>query len=188
MGQIRFENQTVNYTLRKSKRVKRMRLAVYCDGSVTVTAPFYFQDNIVERFIREKASWLLSKIEFFKQYQGFPIISSKKDYHKYKDCAYNLVLEKIEQFNKIYQVSYNKINIKNQKTRWGSCSRKGNLNFNYKIALLSNELVDYIVVHELCHLKEFNHSKRFWALVEKTIPNYLELKNNLRKNRVTLRK
>jgi predicted metal-dependent hydrolase len=88
--------------------------------------------------------------------------------------------QRIEYYNQYYGFKYNKINIKNQKTRWGSCSKKGNLNFNYKILFLSAETRDYIVVHELCHLKEFNHSKKFWNLVAETIPNYLQIRKNLK--------
>ncbi len=68
----------------------------------------------------------------------------------------------------------------NQRTKWGSCSKKGNLNFNYKIALMPEKIADYIVVHELCHLKEFNHSRKFWNLVVKIIPDYLEIKKELK--------
>ena len=83
------------------------------------------------------------------------------DYLKYKNQATNLVKERIEYFNTFYNYKWGKIVVRNQKTRWGSCSKKGNLNFNYKIVLLSPEAADYIIVHELCHLKEFNHSERF---------------------------
>ena len=83
-------------------------------------------------------------------------------------------------FNQIYGFQYNKINIRNQKTRWGSCSKKGNLNFNYKIALLPEKYADYIVVHELCHLKEFNHSRSFWNLVARTIPDFRERKKRIK--------
>ena len=79
---------------------------------------------------------------------------------------------RFEYFNKFYSYKWNRIFIKNQKTRWGSCSKRGNLNFNYRIALLPPEAADYIIVHELCHLKEFNHSRNFWKLVEQQIPNY----------------
>ena len=94
--------------------------------------------------------------------------------------------ERVEYFNKIYNFSFNKILIKNQKTRWGSCSNKGNLNFNYKILFLPEALRDYIIVHELCHLKEFNHSKNFWKLISRAIPDYSEIKNELRKNGLSL--
>ncbi|MGE5498930.1 MAG: M48 family metallopeptidase, partial [Syntrophothermus sp.] len=73
-----------------------------------------------------------------------------------------------------------RISIKGQKTRWGSCSRLGNLTFNYKLMAYGTDIIDYVIVHELCHLKELNHSKRFWRLVEEILPNYKELRKELR--------
>ena len=87
---------------------------------------------------------------------------------------------KLLQFNSYYNFKYNKISIRHQKTRWGSCSSDGNLSFNCKLACLSNDLQEYVVAHELCHLQEMNHSKDFWALVEKTVPNYKELRAQLK--------
>ena len=104
-----------------------------------------------------------------------------KKYKKNKDKALSIVKDRIEYFNNFYNFKWNRIVIRNQKTRWGSCSRKGNLNFNYKIALLPPKSADYIIVHELCHLGEFNHSQKFWDLVAKTIPDYLVIRKDLRK-------
>lgn len=98
----------------------------------------------------------------------------------HKTPALDLVTIRLAHFNSIYNFTYHRITIRNQSSRWGSCSRKGNLSFNYRLALLPPELADYIIVHELCHLGEFNHSKKFWDLVEKTIPNWRILRNNLR--------
>ena len=74
-----------------------------------------------------------------------------------------------------------RLSVRNQRTRWGSCSRTGNLNFNYKIALLPEPLADYIIAHELCHLGEFNHSQAFWDLVAVAIPDYRERRAELRR-------
>ena len=101
--------------------------------------------------------------------------------HASKSRAKKILKERLEYFNQFYQFEYNKIVIRNQKSRWGSCSSKGNLNFNYKVVLLPRRHADYIIVHELCHLKEFNHSKRFWALVEQTIPEYKNIVKQLKK-------
>ena len=104
------------------------------------------------------------------------------NYIKYKSPATNLIKERLEYFNQFYNYKLGRVTIRNQKTRWGSCSKKGNLNFNYKIVLLSPKQADYIIVHELCHLKEFNHSQKFWDLVSTTIPDYKEIRSSLRTN------
>jgi predicted metal-dependent hydrolase len=182
---ISFQNKNLTYTLRKSKRARRMRLAVYSDSTIVVTSPFDLNENIIEKFIREKSNWLFSKITFFKQFKGQAIGKySRRDYIKNKQAAQNLAIKRVDYFNKIYKFKFNNINIKNQKTRWGSCSKKGNLNFNYKIILLPPKIADYIIVHELCHLGEFNHSKRFWNLVGKTVPDYHKIKDDLKKSGV----
>ncbi len=179
--QIELHKKKVEYTLKVSKRARRMRLAIYCDGGFVVTAPRNISNNIIEQFIIRKSQWILDKLEYFKGISGkINVKGTENDYASYKDQALVLAEKRIEYFNKIYGFKFNKINIKNQKTRWGSCSRKGNLNFNYKIALLPEKLADYIIVHELCHLKEFNHSQKFWNLVAKAIPDYLEIRNELK--------
>ncbi|MBU6500644.1 MAG: M48 family metallopeptidase [Patescibacteria group bacterium] len=184
--QIALQNKKVAYILRKSKRARRMRLAVYCDGSVVVTMPHDLQETIAERFIREKTEWLFSKLAFFKQFEGKPVARySHDDYLKYKDGALALVQDKVNHFTSQHGYRYNKIAIKNQKTCWGSCSRKANLNFNYKILFLPENIQNYIVAHELCHLKEFNHSKQFWKLVANVIPEYMEIRNQLKKSGVS---
>lgn len=99
---------------------------------------------------------------------------------KHGDDARRLVHSRLEYFNQFYNFKYGTVRIKAQTTRWGSCSSKGNLNFNYKIALLPLHLADYVVVHELCHLGEFNHSQNFWNLVGKTISNHGELRTELK--------
>jgi predicted metal-dependent hydrolase len=108
-------------------------------------------------------------------------------YEKYKEDARKLVQERLVHYNKHYNFKIGRISIRDQKTRWGSCSSKGNLNFNYKIVFLPIELVDHIVVHELCHLKEFNHSKNFWDLVAEQHPEHLKSRAELTKIRWSLR-
>lgn len=107
-------------------------------------------------------------------------IVKRREYLENKASAYDLTVKKAEHFSSIYGFKYGKITVRNQKTRWGSCSRKGNLSFSYRIVLLPTELQDYLVVHELCHLKEFNHAKAFWDLVGKEIPNYKKLRKKLK--------
>ena len=158
-----------------------MRLSVYCGGNFVVTRPMGLSENIVEKFIIQKAAWILSKLEYFKQFKGSIFRDDRENYLKHKNGALEFVNERINYLNKMYNFKFNKINIKNQKTRWGSCSKKGNLNFNYKILLLPKRAADYIIVHELCHLKEFSHSWKFWNLVAKAMPNYLDIRKELKR-------
>jgi predicted metal-dependent hydrolase len=107
--------------------------------------------------------------------------NTRARYLRHKEQARALVHERIRFYNQFYNFRFNRIAIKNTKSMWGSCSAKGNLNFNYRIVFLPPPLADYLIVHELCHLYEFNHSKRFWNLVAATIPAYKELRKELKK-------
>ena len=103
------------------------------------------------------------------------LITKRRFTIKKREQARRFVESRIKYYNSFYNFKINRIAIKNQGTRWGSCSSKGNLNFNYKIIYLRPALADYLIVHELCHLQEFNHSKRFKDLVSKTIPDYVNI-------------
>jgi predicted metal-dependent hydrolase len=81
-----------------------------------------------------------------------------------------------------YEFRINKVSVRNQKTRWGSCSVRGNLSFNYNLVQYKKEIIDYVILHELCHLKEMNHSKKFWKLVENICPDYKTLRRELKKD------
>ena len=95
-----------------------------------------------------------------------------KHYVANKEAARSLVLARLAHFSQYYEVTWNRVAIRNQKRCWGSCSAKKNLNFNYKILFLPPHLADYIIVHELCHLAELNHGSLFWSLVAEQMPDY----------------
>lgn len=105
---------------------------------------------------------------------------SRKLYLANKEVARALVTERIAHFNQHYQVKVGRVAIKNIKSRWGSCSRKGNLNFSYKLLFLEPDLRDYVIVHELCHLREFNHGPNFWKAVAEVMPNCKEYVKRLK--------
>ena len=115
-------------------------------------------------------------------------VASKNDFVENKARAEELVRERIEFFNTDAKYGYGfavgKITARNQRSRWGSCSKKGNLNFNYRIAQLPAHLADYVIVHELCHLGEFNHSRAFWNLVARAVPDYAKCRTELRRIRM----
>ncbi|NTU98849.1 M48 family metallopeptidase [Candidatus Falkowbacteria bacterium] len=98
--------------------------------------------------------------------------AARKHYLANREMARKVIKELIDELNGCYQVKIGRVAVKHHKSRWGSCSSKGNLNFNYKILFLPRELQEYIVAHELCHLLEFNHGRNFWELVAKTINDY----------------
>jgi len=100
--------------------------------------------------------------------------SVTKHYLNHKELTRKLVMSRLEYFNQYYNFTYNRVAIRNQKRCWGSCTSLKNLNFSYRLLFLPPELCDYVIVHELCHLAELNHSANFWALVAKTIPDYQE--------------
>ena len=109
---------------------------------------------------------------------------SRVNYLKYNEEARIFIFERLDYYSGIYGVRFNRVSIRNQRTRWGSCSKKGNLNFNYRLLMLPRSLANYIIIHELCHLKELNHSPRFWNLVAQAAPDYLKIRRELRSLRI----
>jgi predicted metal-dependent hydrolase len=154
---------------------------MYPGGSIVVTSPAHVTTAHIGQFLNKKAKWILSKIDYLSQFPPTSHASTRQEYLKHKKTALALAYDRITHFNKTYGFKFGRVSIKNLKTLWGSCSRKGNLNFCYKIALVPPQHADYVIVHELCHLKEFNHSPKFWALVSRTIPNYKPLRKDLKK-------
>jgi predicted metal-dependent hydrolase len=175
----------IDYTVRKSVRAKHLRITIKHDGAVVVTVPRRVSAESVEKFFHEKIKWVEKKIEEMKARDAKRPVQtipkgSKKDLEENKNRALALVHARLEHFNTLYGLVWKNVSVKNLTTRWGSCSKVGNLNFSYKIVYLPKELADYLIVHELCHLGEFNHSKKFWLLVSKAIPDYAILRKQLR--------
>ena len=158
---------------------KTVAIQVNSDLTVTVRAPKYVSEEYIEQILHEKESCIRKHIEEIKAKKAQDEARNMKpltrdELQKLADEAVEYIPKRVEHFAKIIGVDYGRITIRNQKTRWGSCSSKGNLNFNCLLMLTPPEVIDYVVVHELCHRKEMNHSKAFWREVEKVIPNYKE--------------
>ncbi|HCI04512.1 TPA: hypothetical protein DEW47_00820 [Patescibacteria group bacterium] len=171
----------ISCVIKRSKKAKKLRLAVHADGRVVLTSPERVSSGALDDFLQNKKSWILSKLELFRKAKETSVLKfGKGDYSKHKNEALKLILSRIDFFNNICKVRINKISVRNQKTRWGSCSRRGNLSFNYKIVFLPPMLRDYVIAHEVCHLKQFNHSKDFWRLVADCLPDYMEARKELR--------
>jgi len=104
----------------------------------------------------------------------------------YRMQAAQLIEEKVNRMSALMGLKYGRLSIRNQKTRWGSCSQKGNLNFNWKLIMVPEPIIDYVIIHELAHLKEMNHTKRFWQLVEQYCPNWCNHRKWLRDHSMEL--
>ncbi len=181
IGKIQIGNKEVEYELKVNARARSIRLVVHPEKGLQVTIPKRVSRERAERFVLEKSEWILKHLEQFKETLGTSVKKlTPKEIKQYKEEARVLAAARLAHFNSHYNFSYNTVSIKAQKTRWGSCSRKKNLNFNYKIALLPAHLTDYIIVHELCHLAQMNHSAKFWSLVAETIPDHLACRKQLR--------
>ena len=167
-------------TLKRSNRVKYMRLKVLPGGAVVLTAPPWISSGVIERFVRGHSSWIDRSVRRMRTFKPLPV-SGRRAYLKRKEEARSFITERVQHWNREYGFTYNRIAIKNTKRLWGSCSRKGNLNFSYALLFLPRELADYVVVHELCHLMEHNHGPRFWALVGKVLPDFVARRRELRR-------
>ncbi len=176
----------VEVTLIRSRR-KTVGIRVNPDLTVTVRAPLRISKREIERILEEKSAWIQKSIDELKTYKEK---NEEEEYNKLnaeeiKELsarAHRVIPERVAYYAKQIGVDYGRITIRHQKTRWGSCSAKGNLNFNCLLMLSPTEVLDYVIVHELCHRKEMNHSKRFWAEVEKAYPAYKEARLWLKKN------
>ena len=173
----------IKCVFKKNKLSKGIKITLKSDCSLLVTHPWFISQKKAEKFLVKNEDWVLKNLEIFKNKKVSNLLNwgTRKDYLRNKERARSLVEERIADINQIYNFSFNKIAIRDQKTRWGSCSSKNNLNFNYRILFLPDDLVDYLIVHELCHLKEMNHSQKFWELVALGVPDYREKSKKLKK-------
>jgi predicted metal-dependent hydrolase len=165
------------YTIKESPRARHIRLSVSREGKVVATKPRRAPLKLVEAFIESKRAWVEDclKRAALKKESGIAA-PTRQDYLANRYKFQRSIRERLERLNAVYGFSYKTVSVKNTKTRLGSCSRRGNLNFSYQLSVYPDEVIDYVVVHELCHLKEFNHSKSFWALVAMAVPDYRRIR------------
>lgn len=143
------------------------------NGRVIVRAPLRMSKTEIERFVASKADWINKHLEVAKQRQSISVQPfTAAEIQQMADAALQDIPQRVHKYAAIIGVTVGRITIRNQKTRWGSCSSKGNLNFNCLLMLCPEEVRDYVVVHELCHRKELNHSSRFWNEVARVMPDY----------------
>ncbi len=173
------QEKEIEYKIRRGLKTKRLKISIHSDARVVVSAPYLLSQKSIERFLEEKKGWIKKSLDFYKN-KTSKIPEQKLDSKKREEIKV-LITRKLEEINKNYNFQYNKIYIKNHKSRWGSCSSDRNLNFNYRIASLPEHLAEYIITHELCHLGEMNHSSKFWDLVARSIPDHKKRRSELKK-------
>ena len=174
----------IEYELIRSSR-KTLGIEIDREGKVIVRAPRWCALKQIEDFLVKKEGWILEKSvrqkERMKLAQTHMELTEEQKLF-YRRKAREVLCHRVEHYAKLMDVTYGRIAIREQKTRWGSCSAKGNLNFNWKLILMPPGVLDYVVVHELAHRLEMNHSGKFWALVEKYMPEYRKYRGWLKEN------
>lgn len=185
----------IPYRIVRSNR-RSYGISIDEQGAVTLRIPLRGSEKLAMEMAEDKQGWIYEKVmlqkERFNQKQRLQQQSGMSEQQKaalekrYRQAAKEYFPRRADYFAQLVGVSYDRIRIAEQKTRWGSCSSNRTLSFNWKLMLAPPHVLDYVVVHELCHLKEMNHSPRFWAEVEKIIPEYKEYRKWLKENGNTL--
>lgn len=177
------------YRIIRSSR-KTLAIQVSVSGQVTVRAPHTMPDSTIQRFLSQKESWILKHLSHSASRPAQPqaenptLSEFRRSY--YMESARKIFKRKTAAYARKMGVTYGRITIREQKTRWGSCTSEGNLNFNWRLIFAPEKVLDYVVVHELSHRKEMNHSPAFYAVVASVMPEYKACEKWLRDNGATL--
>ena len=159
-----------HYRVIRSKR-RTIALEITAAGEVLVRCPQRCSKAQIEAFVQSRAGWLETHLQKRAAQPKLPPLTPE-ELRALARQALEVIPERVAHYAPLAGVTYQRITIRNQRSRWGSCSSKGNLNFNCLLMLTPPEVLDYVVVHELCHRKELNHSPRFWAEVARVLPDY----------------
>ncbi len=161
----------------KSRR-KTISLEIKRDGRVIVRAPIYLSKRDIDRFIELKLDWIEKHSRFKESAEKL----SEKEISALMNSAKATLPYRVKFWAEFMGVSFNRVTIKRQVTRWGSCSSKKNINLNFLLMLCPEEVKDYVILHELCHLRHLDHSKEFWGEVERYCPDYKTHRKWLKEN------
>ena len=199
-------NWPPEHIIRESKRAKRLSLKISAAKGLEVIVPTGYKQKRIPKLLMANKEWIEKHLSTINNSKPTtipdkiklsaigevwdindikirnPALDRKAMLHKWlqkKGRAH--LIPRLDQLSQQTNLPYNKVSIRGQQTRWGSCSLQKNINLNYKLLFLTPELVDYVIIHELCHTKHLNHSVKFWQLVAQFFPNYRELRKELRK-------
>ena len=165
---------------------KTLAVQIRADGTVIARAPLRMPKDRILCFLSEKASWIrmqqgrMQEREKMRQQARIHLDAAQEK--ELRERAKPVLAQRTAYFARQVGVTYGRITVRDQKTRWGSCSQTGNLNFNFRLILAPSEVLDYVVVHELCHRRQMNHSAQFWQEVAQVLPDYRKRKAWLTEN------
>ena len=165
---------------------KTLAVQIRADGTVIARAPLRMPKDRILCFLSEKASWIrmqqgrMQEREKMRQQARIHLDAAQEK--ELRERARSVLAQRTAYFARQIGVTYGRITVRDQKTRWGSCSQAGNLNFNFRLILAPPEVLDYVVVHELCHRRQMNHSAQFWQEVAQVLPDYRARKAWLTEN------
>lgn len=169
------------YEVKRSARAKRVRISVKPDARVVLTLPRGVSERRGKDFVNHHQEWIIDKLQSLHEKGVADQEAQQNDYRAKKEIARKRLVPVIESWAQKMNLKYNRVAIKKTSTRWGSCSSKGNINLHYRLAFIDEELMEYVVIHELAHLVHMNHSNDFWGLVETWCPEWKDRRKQLRK-------
>ena len=162
---------------------KSIGLEIRQDTSVIARVPYRLSDKGLETFLEKHTEWILCKRKLAGKRQDYRRFTNAPPFSqltaKEREQIKEKIAARVKYYCEVMGVTVGRITIRNQKTRWGSCSSKGNVNFNYQLYYLPEKLLDYVVVHELAHLRHMNHSSLFWTEVGRYFPDFQECRKQL---------
>ena len=177
------EGEDILINIKRSSR-RTIGLEVKATGEVLARIPSRLPDKELKNFIEGHKAWIIRKTALVRQRAhrqaqlGIPPMAGLS--RKEREAIREKIIRRVQYYSGQMGVTFGRVAVRSQKTRWGSCSSRGNLNFNYKLYYLPEELLDYVVVHELAHRRHMNHSKQFWQEVGKYFPEYRECRKRLK--------
>ena len=175
------EDLNISVILKREKR-KTLAITITPEGSLLIKAPFQMKEKEIERFIGQKRYWIYKQAKRVIEENKHRVCRSEEEINELREQAREVLTQKTDYYKQILKVDYQRIRIGNQKTRWGSCSSRGTISYNWHLILMPERIMDYVVVHELCHLLEMNHSAAFWKKVSEILPDYQSRRKWLKEN------
>jgi predicted metal-dependent hydrolase len=175
------DDEALIYTVERSRRRRTMALRVEPSGSITVYAPYFAWGYMIDRFVQRHREWILKKLAYFRDRPASVPVTQEERAQRILETDSRLK-EVVTRLSIQMGVSPRSVKVAHQTSRWGSCSSLGNLRFSWRMARLPADVFDYVVIHELAHLRHMNHSPRFWAVVAAVCPDHKSHRRWLRKN------